>query len=248
MTGAPAAAWRAAPASWVLGADDVHVWRVTLSQPPAVVARLAEYLADDERERAARFHFERHRTAFRVARGALRVLAARHVGCAPEALVFGYRERGKPYLRAPVGDDLRFNVSHSGDVGLVAFARGREVGVDVEQRRTLSDLLSLARTSFSPGEFAALCRLAPDAHPDAFFACWSRKEAVIKATGEGIAQLAAFDVSLAPGEPARLLRTPGEPAGARWELHELPPIPGYAAALVADGPVAAIACWDWQAE
>ncbi|HEY6173153.1 MAG TPA: 4'-phosphopantetheinyl transferase superfamily protein [Kofleriaceae bacterium] len=237
-------AWLPAPTACALGPDDVHVWRVPLAQPLPVVEALARLLAEDERDRAARFHFERHRVAFTVARGALRTLAARYLGHAPERLVFGYRDRGKPHLVAPVGDDLRFNVSHSGDVGLVCFARSREVGIDVEQKRTLQDLLALARTSFSAHELAALCRLAPAEHHDAFFACWSRKEAFIKATGEGIAQLAAFDVSLAPGEPARLLRVPDEPRGPRWSLHDLPPIPGCAAALVIDGLAPAIACWD----
>lgn len=240
------AAWRPDPAALSLGPDDVHVWRVPLAQPPDAVAALTRLLADDERDRAARFHFERHRAAFTVARGALRMLAGRYLGHAPERLVFGYRDRGKPYLVAPDDDDLRFNVSHSGDVGLVCFARGREVGIDVEQKRALQDLLALARTSFSAHELAALCRLAPADHHEAFFACWSRKEAFIKATGEGIAQLAAFDVSLAPGEPARLLRVPDEPAGPRWSLHDLPAIPGCAAALVVDGIAPAIACWDWQ--
>jgi 4'-phosphopantetheinyl transferase len=211
---------------------------------PAALAGLAALLDRDERDRAARFRFDRHRDAFSVARGALRTLAGRYLGAAPAALRFGYRERGKPFLIAPPGD-LTFNVSHSGDVALIAFARGREIGVDVEHEKPLSDLLALARTSFSANEYAALCRLASADHPQAFFACWSRKEAFIKATGEGVAQLAAFDVSLAPGAPARLLRVPDEPGAPAWLLHELPAIAGHAAALVTAGPVAAIACWDW---
>ena len=239
-----AAAWQPAPAGIALGPGDVHVWRVPLVQPPAAIAALAALLDGDEQGRAARFVFDRHRDAFRVARGALRTLAGHYLGAPPAQLGFGYRERGKPYLVAPPGD-LAFNVSHSGDVALIGFARGREIGVDVERKKPLSDLLALARTAFSAHEYAALCRLPAGDHDEAFFTCWSRKEAFIKATGEGVAQLAAFDVSLAPGEPARLLRVPDAPGAPAWTLHELPAIAGHAAALVVAGPAAAVACWDW---
>ncbi len=250
------AAWQPPPAEPALRDGDVHVWRVALDPPAEEVAALARTLSDDEQGRAARFYFERDRIAFTVARGALRTLAGRYLAEPPARLSFGYRERGKPYLTAPPGAlrFLRFNVSHSGQRALLCFARDREVGVDIELRRELPDLLALARTAFSPAEYAALCRLPPDAHPDAFFACWSRKEAFIKATGEGVAQLAAFDVSLAPGEPARLLRVDGDPPGApRWSLHDLPATPGYAAALVVERVAGAatdtadalrLACWD----
>ena len=241
------AAWQPPPPELALAGADVHVWRVALDPPAEAIAALAHTLSDDERDRAARFHFDRDRIAFTVARGALRTLAGRYLAAPPASLAFGYRERGKPYLTAPGG--LRFNVSHSGQRALLCFARDREVGVDIELRRELSDLLALARTAFSPAEYAALCRLPEAAHPDAFFAYWSRKEAFIKATGEGVAQLAAFDVSLDPGDPARLLRVDGEPPGApRWSIQDLPATPGYAAALVvecADGAAPQLACWDW---
>jgi 4'-phosphopantetheinyl transferase len=243
------AAWQPPPGELALSGADVHVWRVALDPPAGTVAALADTLSDDERDRAARFYFDRDRIAFTVARGALRALAGRYLAEPPARVALGYRERGKPYLTASGG--LRFNVSHSGQRALVCFARDREVGVDLELRRELPDLRALARTAFSPAEYAALCRLPEAAHPVAFFTCWSRKEAFIKATGEGVAQLAAFDVSLEPGEPARLLRVDGEPPGApRWSIHDLPAIPGYAAALVverADADALQLACWDWPA-
>lgn len=243
-----AAAWLPPPPGPALGPADVHVWRVPLAPPAAQVAALGQTLGEDERARAARFHFERDRTAYTVARGALRTLLGRYLGRDAAELAFGYRDKGKPYLAAPPGDALRFNVSHSGGLALLAFVRGREIGVDIEQRRPMLDLLGLAHTSFSPGEYAAFCALPPADQLHAFFSCWSRKEAFIKATGEGISQLAAFDVSLAPSEPARLLRVDGEPPGRlRWSLQDLPAIPGYAAALVVEGHDLAIACWDWPA-
>jgi 4'-phosphopantetheinyl transferase len=242
-------AWLPPPADLALGPGEVHVWRISLAPAAAQLAALRRTLDDAERTRAARFHFERDRTAFTAARGALRTLLGRYLARPAEHIAFGYRDKGKPYLAS--GGDLRFNLSHSGRFGLLAFGLGREIGVDIEQRRPLRDLLALARTSFSPAEYAAFCALPPSDQPDAFFSCWSRKEAFIKATGEGISQLADFDVSLAPGEPARLLRVAGDPPDQpRWSLHDLPAIAGHAAALVLgcgrapDRSDAHIACWD----
>jgi 4'-phosphopantetheinyl transferase len=242
-----APAWLPAPRAPLALADgEVHVWRVPLAPPPEQLAAFARTLRPDERERAARFLFERDRTAYTAARGALRTLTGAYLGRGPEELELGYHDKGKPYLASPPGEPLRFNVSHSGALALIAFVRDRELGVDIERRRDTLDLVSLARTAFSPHEHRTLCGLPPHDHPVAFFACWSRKEAFIKATGEGVSQLADFDVSLRPDEPARLLRVPGPPPGhARWSILDLPAIPGYAAALVVAGDGLRIACWDW---
>ena len=245
MTALAAPAWLPPPTRLALAPDEVHVWRLLLAQPPEPLAILARTLAPDERHRAARFHFDRDRTAYTAARGALRTLAGGYLGVAPADLVFAYRAKGKPYLEA-APRDLRFNVSHSGQFALLAFTFGCEVGVDVEHRRPMQDLLSLAKLSFSEPEYATLCGLPPAHQLDAFFACWSRKEAFIKTTGEGISQLGDFEVSLRPGEPARLLRVAGvAPADHRWSMHELPAIPDHAAALVVERHDARISCWDY---
>jgi 4'-phosphopantetheinyl transferase len=237
--------WDAAPDALAVAAGEAHVWRLRLVQPAGELARLGATLSDDERARAARFYFERDRAAFTVVRGALRTLLGGYLGTPPGALVFGYRHKGKPYLEAPL-DDLQFNVSHSGDFALLAFTRGCAIGVDVERRRRLDDLDAMARISFSPDEYAALHRLAPADHAAAFFACWSRKEAFIKVTGEGISQLADFDVTLAPGEPMRLLRVRGvAPDALPWTLHALPEIADHAAALAVEALAIQLRCWDW---
>jgi 4'-phosphopantetheinyl transferase len=245
----PPPAWLPPPAGLALGPDEVHVWRLPLAQPPEQIAILARTLHPDERDRAARFHFDRDRITFTAARGALRTLTGAYTAAPPGGLVFGYQAKGKPYLAAPPGD-IRFNVSHSGAFALLAFTRNREVGVDVERRRPMQDLLSLADVSFSRQEYATFCSLPAHDQTDAFFSCWSRKEAFIKATGEGISQLRDFDVSLRPGEPARLLRVKGVlPMQHRWSMHELPAIPDHAAALVVEardiGHSIRIDCWDW---
>jgi 4'-phosphopantetheinyl transferase len=245
MTSAAGSApgWLPPPDRLALAPGEVHVWRVRLAQPPDALAILGRTLAPDERNRAARFYFERDRTAYTAARGALRTLAGGYLGRPPADLVFAYQAKGKPYLKVPA--DLRFNVSHSGEYALLGFTLKHELGVDVEHRRPLKDLLSLAKISFSGPEYATLCSLPAHAQTDAFFACWSRKEAFIKTTGEGISQLADFEVNLRPGEPARLIRVKDvPPAEHRWSIHDLPDIPDHAAALVVERHDVVIRCWD----
>jgi 4'-phosphopantetheinyl transferase len=242
---ATALRWLPAPAAPALGPTTVDVWKVPLAPPAAEVDALARTLDADERQRAARFHFERDRRSFTVARGALRTLLGRYAGVPATAITFGYRDKGKPYLTAPAGHDLQFNLSHSGGFALIAIGRARALGVDVELRRPIPDLISLAQTSFSPREFAVFRALPVAQHTEAFFTCWSRKEAFIKATGEGVSQLADFDVSLRPGEPAEILWIRDEPSPHRWRLFALPAIDDHAAALVVAGDSVNLACWQW---
>jgi len=232
-----------------LGRADVHVWRTALDRPADAVAALAETLSGDERDRAARFHFERDRRRFTAARGGLRALLAAYLGVTPAAVAFEYGAHGKPRVaEAPAGGDLRFNVSHSAGVALYAVARGREVGVDVEGHREDFATAEIAERFFSPAERRALSALPPERRCEAFFACWSRKEAYIKARGLGLSlALDAFDVSLAPGEPAALLATRDDPAERdRWSLRALDPGPGLAGAIAAEGRDWTLSCWRWE--
>ena len=237
--------WQPAPAALALGPADVHVWRVPLASAPAEVDALARTLDADERQRAAKFYFERDRRSFTVARGALRTLLGRYLDVPASAVQFGYRDKGKPYLRSPTARNLQFNLSHSGSFALIAVAWDRALGVDVELRRAIPDLVSLAQTSFSPREFAEFRALPLAHHTEAFFTCWSRKEAFIKATGEGVSQLADFDVTLRPGDPAEIRWIRDEPAPYRWRLLALPAVDDHAAALVVDGHDVQLACWRW---
>ena len=221
-----------------LGADEVHIWHAALNQPAAAVGDLSRSLAPDETARAGRFHFQKHRDHFVVARGVLRALLGRYLNAAPAGLRFSYTHYGKPFLADEERHDgLRFNVSHSHERALLAFTRGREVGVDIEHIRPEVATEQIAERFFSAGEVAALRSLPADAQPRGFFNCWTRKEAYIKARGEGLSiPLDCFDVSLLPGEPAALLATRDDPAEAtRWSLHELPAGEGYVAALAVAG-------------
>jgi 4'-phosphopantetheinyl transferase len=209
----------------------VHVWKVALDQPPK---EFRAVLSADERERASRFRVERGADRYTVARGALRIMLGRYTGTPPEALVFQYNGFGKPEL---TGSDVCFNLSHSHDIALVAAVRGRAVGVDVERIReqVLSD--RIAERFFAPAEARAIATLPQDQQAQAFFNCWTRKEAWIKARGEGLSiPLDSFEVTLAPGEPARLVATrPDEKEAARWTLRELECGPEYVAALAVAG-------------
>jgi 4'-phosphopantetheinyl transferase len=227
-----------------LDGGEVRVWSAHLDRLPA--ALLARSLSADEQERARRFHFERDRRRFAAARGLLRHLLGGYLGLDPARLRLRYGPWGKPSLAEDEG--LRFNVSHSGGRALLAFAWRLDVGVDVERIRPVPEAEDLARRYFSPREGADLLRLAEGERQAAFFRCWTRKEAFVKATGDGLSRpLAAFDVTLAPGEPARLLRVDGEPdAARRFWIEDVSPAPDFAGALAVGGSPARVVCGEWD--
>lgn len=229
----------------------VDVWRMAMDQPRMRVAALYGILDGSERARADRFYFEKHRRRFTVARGVLRHLLGAYLQIAPDRVAFEYSEHGKPSVaRAANPADIRFNISHSNECALFAFTLRREVGVDVEYVRANLDVEALARHSFSRWEIEVLCNLPAAVRRAAFFNCWTRKEAFIKAHGEGLALgLDRFDVSLAPGEPAVLRRFEASPAElAIWSMRALEAPAGYKAALAVEGDGWELGCWEyaWQ--
>jgi 4'-phosphopantetheinyl transferase len=220
--------WDPGPDAPDLPADAVHVWRIDLARPEEDVARLAATLAADERARAQRFHFEVHRRRFTVARAGLRAVLGRYLRCPAADVRFRYGNHGKPALAGEAGD-LRFNLSHSADGALVAVTLGADLGVDLEQLRALTDLEGLARRFFAAGEVTDLLAVPAAERGAAFFRCWTRKEAYIKAVGLGLAcPLDRFRVSLEPGAGTRLMEIDGSAAAAAaWALTDLRPWPGY---------------------
>jgi 4'-phosphopantetheinyl transferase len=214
----------------------VHVWPVSTLAPDAVVERFQPLLTQDETDRAGRFRFERLQRSFILARGALRVLLGRYLNIAPGDIEFSYGFRGKPALATPglpQFNALQFNASHSGDLALFAFTMDCEVGVDVEAIRPMPDIEDVAKRFFCAEETAELMSLPDGQREHGFFLCWTRKEAYIKATGDGLSTpLDAFRVSLRPSEAAGLVHLERDPIAAQaWTLHDLAPAPGYAAAL-----------------
>lgn len=240
--------WRSPEEGLILGNDEVHVWRAVLDQEPPQIGNLLDTLADDERARAERFYFETDRERFIVARGALREILGGYLKGAAKSVSFCYGSHGKPALaRDSGGNAIRFNLSHSQGVALYAVTRNREIGIDLEFIRENLEVEQLAERFFSPREIATLRGLPVSLRKHAFFLCWTRKEAYIKARGEGLSlPLDQFDVSLIPGEPAALLRTQADPDDAvRWSLKELSIGPDYVSAVAVEGHGWSLSCWQW---
>ena len=220
------------PANYAI---DVVVARLDV-EADAVDASAA-LLSDAELQRAGRFAFERDRNRFIVARARLRELLAERLGVVPESIELEYGTHGKPALaRGRPGSRLRFNVSHSEDVAVYAFFRGHEIGIDVETVRVIPYADDIAARYFSRVENEAYLALDPRDRPLGFFNCWTRKEAFVKAVGDGLSYpLDCFDVSLTPGVPARILRVEDKPGNAcGWYLDAFCPVPGYVAAIVTE--------------
>ncbi len=227
------------PREWdSLSSGEVHVWGASLVQPASVLRQLREVLDEEEKRRADRFKFEKGQRQFTVGRGLLRLLLGKYLRTDPAGIGFRYNPHGKPELSAGFdGSRLKFNLSHSGEVVLYALSLGRELGVDVETVRPDFATDGIAERFFAPAERIKLRTLDQDARIQAFFSCWTRKEAFIKARGKGMAiPLDAFEVTLKPDEPAAVLATYDDPDEAqRWSLYELDPGPGYLASLAVAG-------------
>jgi 4'-phosphopantetheinyl transferase len=209
----------------------VHLWQRRLDASAEEVSAYYRLLSSEERERAHRFRVERPRTEFVVTRGTLRTLLAQYLGSTPQEVQFRYEVRGKPALEGESG--LRFNVSHTDGLALMAFVLRRAIGIDVENLGREVDAQRLAERFFSEREAKALKRLNREELRAAFFRCWTRKEAYIKAKGDGLSlPLHQFDVSIIRNERDALLATRPDPAeSARWMICDVPVGPGYTAAL-----------------
>ena len=216
--------------------DEVHLWRIDLAAVAVGEKRWLQILSPDERTRAARFHFSHDRQHFAATRALLRTILASYIASEPAELVFRYSEKDKPSL-ALVGNQVEFNVSHSGTMALLAFARGRALGVDVEKIREDFDPDALAHRFFSSEEQHQLGAIPPLERYHGFFRCWTRKEAYIKAKGAGLSlPLDQFDVSLRAGDENALLATrPDIAEAALWSLQDVPAGEGYVAALCVQG-------------
>ncbi|HEY6338722.1 MAG TPA: 4'-phosphopantetheinyl transferase superfamily protein [Candidatus Sulfotelmatobacter sp.] len=236
--------WKPGPARLALGQDEVHVWRAYLDCGEASLRQFEGTLASGEKTRAQRFVFQPDRDSFIAARGILRELLGKYLNRAPAEVEFDYGPQGKPALRAESFEKLvEFNVSHSHGVALLAFAVGRPVGVDVELVRPAFAGKKIAERFFSPREVTELRSLPAAAQDEGFFLCWTRKEAYIKARGEGLQiPLKSFHVSLTPGEPERLQAADS----SRWSLRSIRPDKRYVGALVGEGKGWKLRGWEWR--
>ena len=222
-----------------LDVTEVHLWQASLEGRAADI--FESFLSADELTRANRFHFIKDRNHFVVARGLLRNLLAAYLGVNCAELQFCYGAQGKPFLLLDSQAQINFNVSHSHGRAAFAFTRGRELGVDLEYVKDDFDDALIANRFFSRAEVLALRTVPADLRKQAFFNCWTRKEAYIKARGEGLSMpLDQFDVSLRPEEPVALLNNYREEREvSRWSMQAIPAPEGYVGALVVEGR-------DWQ--
>ena len=218
--------------------NEVHLWRLDLQARVPGVEKWKSILSPDEESRAARYHREIDRQYFIAARATLRQMLGSYLKTNPAALTFTYSEKEKPSLGgAEAFSGIEFNISHSGSIALLAFARERESGVDVEQIRRDFDTTQIASPFFSAAEQKQLAALPEEQRSEAFFFCWTRKEAYIKATGKGLSlPLHQFDVSLAPKEQNALLACRPDPyERVKWLMRDIPVPEGYAAAICVSG-------------
>jgi 4'-phosphopantetheinyl transferase len=231
--------------------DEVHVWRIALDWSQARTQAFNAVLSSDEQQKAERFHFSIDRVRHVVGRGVLRAILAQCMKTNAERLCFEYGAFGKPRLATGSTEiPLQFNVSHSGELILVALAMGRAVGTDVERVRNDIEAERIAASFFSPHERLALRSLPAHLRVQAFFDCWTRKEAYIKAVGNGLSlPLNQFDVCFMPGQEPRLLATRPDLAGAgRWVIQAVNVGPDYRAAVVVEGTGWQLKMLDWPVD
>ncbi len=217
--------------SFELSQRRIDIWTLPTKAPPRVVTIFERVLVAEEMDRASRFRFNHLSASFIIARGALRYLLGHCLDCDPAEVAFVYGIRGKPALAVASG--IHFNVTHAGTLAVIALTLGREIGVDVELIRPVSEMHQIAGRFFCPEEASEIKSLPQTEQERAFFSCWTRKEAYIKATGYGLSvPLAGFRVTVGPDVPPRLIHIEHNTSEAQeWTLHDLHVAAGYAAAL-----------------
>lgn len=228
-----------------LDPDIVHVWRAPLDVPSERAERIRDLLSPDEQIQADRFASPAHRIRFIVAHGALRRLIADYENLSAFDQPFAKRPRGKPEI--PDSASLRFNLAHSDDLAVMAFARGHEVGIDVERIHERVDVERLARRFFSTAELTALLELPAEHRRESFFHMWVQKEAYMKGRGDGVLLgVTHFDVVTHPDLPAALLNDRRDPeAPGRWTLSTLEPKAGFRGALAVEGRPTRVEYFSW---
>lgn len=240
--------WKNPPRSVQLLPDEIHLWRLDLDSSRTAEISEGSLLSKDELARAARFHFERDRRTFSETRIALRRILGQYLCISPHEIRFDYRENGKPEISESQNRKcIRFNVSHSGRFSIIGVSLERRIGVDVEKYRTM-DYLEIARRYFSEREYDELKAARAAKLQYRFFSCWTRKEALLKALGEGIGNLLdQVSVSIGNGQP-RLIDFSGNPGALQvWSLLDVNLEIDYAAAIAFEGKSFHIHYWNYQA-
>jgi len=227
------------------------VWSIPLGVGSQALPALSQLLSADERARAGRFRLERDRHRYIAGRAALRTLLGLYVDCPGEQIEFTYAKNGKPFIRRERGG-LRpyFNVSHSGSVALMGFCMSAEIGIDIELVREMPDAENIVRRFFAREEVEQWTALPAALRTRGFFECWTRKEAFVKALGDGLSMpLDEFEVVFGPGD-APAIRFRQQDGRRAWSIFDVTPLPDYSAALAIPGAAWDLRCWiapeDWS--
>jgi 4'-phosphopantetheinyl transferase len=233
----------------LINSTAVHVWRVPLDVSAVQFESLLGFLSADELAKAGRFHFERDQKRFIVARGILRKILGHYLKENPNEILFEYTAHGKPVLASESrGDTPSFNLTHSDTLALYAITRAQKIGIDIERIRNDIDVDQIAQRFFSQNEISSLNQIHKNKRSEIFFQYWTRKEAFLKAIGEGISfPMEQCDVSLTSGSilsPIILSGNKGE--SSRWHVQDLIPGEGYAAAIAVDRGDCNISCWNYS--
>ena len=227
---------------------EVHLWSARLDGMERCGGNLERILSRGEKARADRFRFERDRVHYATGQGILRSLLGSYLDVEPGAVVFDRERNGKPMLSSRSGQGpIRFSMSRSGGLALYAFSRDKELGVDVERIDPIPEMDRIVERFFSPREIRDYYRIPVNGRAEAFFRCWTRKEAFLKATGEGLFRpLDTFSVSIRSDESPRIVENRMQPeATDAWSVRELSSEEGYLAALVVQGPQFRLRCMQW---
>ena len=240
--------WKTPPNCLRLQTREVHVWRIDLDGNAFGVEELQRCLSVEERKRAERFYFETDRVRFIRAHGAMRSILGRYLGMDPDQIQLSHNSYCKPSVAKESGGDwIRYNLSHSNALALLAVTKDREIGIDLEQICDGIPYEEISERFFSTREISMLQACPASLRKEAFYKCWTRKEAYVKARGNGLFTLLdQFEVSLTPGMPAALLVANWDPHEAsRWSMLDLEPEPGFVGAIAVEGHRRQLVSWEW---
>ena len=237
--------WLNAPDNLILSGEDAHIWRADLEVDEYIQTSFLKLLSPDEKNRAQKFRFAKDSRNFIVARGILRSLIGKYLEINPAEISFQYNKFGKPGIA--YNNSLQFNISHSKNIALFAFTKRFNIGIDVEFVNPNIEVKDIASNFFSTNEITNLLALPDKDQALGFFNCWTRKEAFIKAVGEGLSfPLDKFEVSLEPGKPAKLLATHWEPeAVSKWSIYSMSPGANLVGSLAIEGVIEQVKFWNW---
>ncbi|MDB6096738.1 MAG: phosphopantetheine-protein transferase [Francisellaceae bacterium] len=236
--------WLAGPLLVNLDPKNIHVWRVNLPLPKKVINRLINNLSLDELDRLKKISFPKHKEMFIISRGVLKDLIARYLNISVKNIFLSFNEYGKPFLKY---HNLYFNVSHTKGCLLYAFCLKTSVGIDIEKRETITDILSLATLFFSENEYLRFLELDNSEKPLAFYRCWTRKESYLKAIGIGLSfPMNQIEVSFYPDQKAELINTNYKTGDLKsWRLKEIILDDNFIACLASQAPYNLICLWNW---